>query len=194
MASRVAARAKLLLPALACAALLAGCNDAQPWESKDGKEPVSVAPAATSVPDEPAMPTNPGDALSPGGTTPDGDMVGTTTPDDAQFQAIKQDRAAMLALRTAVSIIEGCHSGRPSYTDCDEQRELGARDQLGIVFGDDDKPGVIKVSATPNSIRVTTRSKSGARFTVARSSSGDRFSCQPGLTRGACPDQGTWSW
>jgi hypothetical protein len=151
-----------------------------------------VAPAATTVPGEPARPTTPADAPSPGGGTADGGVIGTTAPDDSP-DAVRQDRAAMLLLRTAVSIVEGCKSGRQSYADCDEQRELGARDQIGVIFAEGGI-GNVKVSATPQSIRVTTRSESGARFTVARSPGGDRFSCQVGVADGACPDDGTWSW
>jgi hypothetical protein len=190
------ARVAALIAPLAVSVVFGACgDDAQVWKGDSGRseeKAVSVAPAATSVPDEPARATNPADAPSPGGTNPDGSSFGTTDtqPKDA---AVKQDLATMLLLRTAMSTIEGCHSGRASYSDCDEQRELGARDELGIVFGTE--PGAVKVSASPKSVRLTGRSESGARFTVARSLKGDRFSCQPGPAGGgACPDTRTWAW
>jgi hypothetical protein len=183
-------RASLL--ALAAALTLAGCGgESQPWKGGSADD-ASVAPAATSVPNEPPRASTPGDAPSPGGTTPDGAVIGTTAPDESP-KAAQQDRAAMLLLRTAVSIVEGCKSGRQSYADCDEQRELGARDEIGVIFSDGGV-GTVKVSASPQSIRVTTRSESGARFTVARSPRGDRFSCTTGVTQGVCSPDGTWSW
>lgn len=186
--------AALVTGLVVAAAVASGCGDeATPWAKGSGsKEPVSVAPAATTVPNEPSMATSPADAPSPAGTSPDGSTVVGTTTDDTASQAVKDDRAAMVDIRTAVSIIEGCHSGRPSYLDCDEQAELGARDEIGITFGSG--TGEANVAATPKSIRVTIRSKSGARFTVARSPKGDRFSCAPGPQPGACPDTGTWTW
>lgn len=129
----IGSRLAVLLGGLAFAAAGAsGCgNENQPWKGDaGGEDQVSVAPAATSVPNEPPRATTPADAPSPGGTTPDGAVIGTTAPDESP-QAVQQDRAAMLLLRTAVSIVESCKSGRQTYTECDEQRELGARDQLG---------------------------------------------------------------
>lgn len=187
-------RALLVAPLLAATLAATGCGgESQPWKGDSGDaDQASVAPAATSVPNEPPRASTPADAPSPGGTTSDGAVVGTTAPDDSP-QAVQQDRAAMLLLRTAVSIVESCKSGRQAYTECDEQRELGARDQLGVIFADGGV-GTVKVSASPQSIRVTTRSESGGRFTVARSPRGDRFSCTTGVAEGMCSADGTWSW
>lgn len=189
-----AIRARLVAPLLVAMLAVTGCGgESQPWKGDGGDaDQASVAPAATSVPNEPPRASTPADAPSPGGTTSDGAVVGTTAPDDSP-QAVQQDRAAMLLLRTAVSIVESCKSGRQAYTDCDEQRELGARDQLGVIFADGGV-GTVKVSASPQSIRVTTRSESGGRFTVARSPRGDRFSCTTGVAEGMCSADGTWSW
>ena len=186
------ARVLRLLPVLAAAVAFAGCGDAQPWKGDASTaKPATVAPAATTATNEPPMATTPAQAPSPAGTSSDGSTVGATTPDDAS-EAVKQDRVAMLALRTTISVVEGCHSGRSTYQQCDEQSELGAPDETGVVIGTG--VGEVKLSATPKSIRATTRSKSGARFTVGRSPKGDRFSCQAGPTPGACPDTGTWTW
>ncbi|MFT4035460.1 MAG: hypothetical protein QM679_07785 [Patulibacter sp.] len=189
-------RRSILLACGAVAVSVSACgNDDQPWHGDADRitnRPASVAPASTTLPDEPPMATNPADAPSPGGTNPDGSTLGTTADDDAASEAVRQDNAAMLTLRTALSIIEGCHSGRRTYVDCDEQAELGSAKQLGVTFGTAD--GGVQVFASPRSVRLTTRSASGARYTVARSTAGDRFSCQPGLQGGACPDTRTWSW
>lgn len=193
------ARLGALLAPLAATLTVAACgSDSQVWKGEAGKideKAASVAPASTTVPDEPPMATNPADAPSPGGTNPDGSTFGTTAP-QPRSEAVKQDGAAMLVLRTAMSIIEGCHSGRPSYAECDEQRDLGARDELGVIFSPDGiRPLEVKASGSPKSVRITTRSESGARFTVARGPNGDRFSCTPAPEGGgACPESRTWSW
>ncbi|MEH3052741.1 MAG: hypothetical protein PGN13_01880 [Patulibacter minatonensis] len=198
--SRAATCSAVLALVFGGAFAVAGCGgEGQPWkgDADPGRiddKAVSVAPAATSAPDEPARASTPADAPSPAGTNPDGSSFGNAT-DASRTKVDAQDGAATLVLRTAMSIIEGCHSGRPSYASCDEQADLGARDKLGLVLGD----GVeeVQVSASPRSVRLTTKSKSGARFTVARSPAGDRFSCEP--APGGDPDaggcrEGTWGW
>ncbi|MBO9533005.1 MAG: hypothetical protein J7513_08535 [Solirubrobacteraceae bacterium] len=198
MTRRGLARLGALLAPLAATLTVAACgSDAPVWKGDEGRidpKAASIAPASTTVPDEPPMATNPADAPSPGGTNPDGSTFGTTA-EQPKTDAIKQDNAAMLVLRTAMSIIEGCHSGRPSYAECDEQRDLGSRDEVGVIFSDGIRPLEVKASGTPKSVRLTTRSESGARFTVGRSPNGDRFSCTPAPEGGgACPESGTWSW
>lgn len=107
-------------------------------------------------------------------------------------QRIAADKRTMLDLRTMVSIIEGCNSGRQSYARCNTHSELGRPEILGLEIGR--APGQIRITASPRSFRLSAVSRSDARFTMARGPAGDRFSCLPGKNPGACPASRTWGW
>lgn len=107
-------------------------------------------------------------------------------------ERIAADKRAMLNLRTMVSIIEGCNSGRESYAKCNTHGELGAPEILGLEIGRAE--GQIQISATRRGFRLTTVSRSGTKFTMARGPAGDRFRCIPGPDPGACPASRTWGW
>lgn len=211
-APRVAARVgrrrltPLLALVVALSAGLAACDDPQPWEDQLAKQattattsprPSTPAPPAAPLARTPVRPAKP----KPVPATPAPDA---TTPSDApatsqsagQSRAfakrVAQDQRAMLALRTMVSAIEGCRSGRASYLDCDTHEELGGSEQLGEALGTG--PGQVKITAGVRGFRVTAFSRSGAKFTVARSPSGDRFKCVPDPKPGACPAARSWSW
>lgn len=156
----------------------------------------SAAPPSTSATvdrtdPQPELPSTPANAPAPGGTTA---AVGTQhgpTPTTLAGR-IAADKTAMLNVRTMVSVIEGCHSGRPSYRDCNTHGELGSPQILGVEIGK--RRGQVQIAATENGFRMTARSLSGAKFTVARGPKGDRFKCIPGAQPGACPADRTWSW
>lgn len=201
-----------LLPLLAIVAIfpLASCgggND-NPFAGKAGTEdqpagtaplptgelasPTSTGPEVGSPPVDP-LPSNPAAAPGPADEAPSSTSAEAPSAEAGSLQeATAQDQQAMLNARTMVSIIEGCHSGRESYKDCNSQDELGAPDVLGITIGKG--RGEVKISATPRGFRVTSNSESGAKFTVARGPGGDRFKCLPGPTPGACPADRVWSW
>lgn len=116
----------------------------------------------------------------------------TLPPPSNRAERIAADKRAMLDLRTMVSIIEGCNSGRESYERCNTHSELGGPEVLGLEIGR--QSGQIQVSATRRGFRITTVSRSGAKFTMARGPAGDRFRCIPGPQPGACPASRTWGW
>ncbi|MDQ8043726.1 MAG: hypothetical protein AAGC46_08250 [Solirubrobacteraceae bacterium] len=156
--------------------------------------PASTSPSGDSPVDrtpQPPLPSTAANAPAPAGTTA---AVGTQhgpTPTTLAGR-ISADKTAMLNVRTMVSVIEGCHSGRPSYRDCNTHAELGSPQILGVEIGK--RRGQVQIAATKNGFRMTARSLSGAKFTVARGPKGDRFKCIPGPKPGACPESRTWSW
>lgn len=191
--------ARQLAPLLAAALLLGGCSESRPWlgdDAQPAKEAKAPEPRPAAPLPEPATP--PADAPTTGDAVTDGDAP-TSSPaapaaEQAQRNAIRQDRQARLLLRTAVSILEGCHAGRADYSQCDEQDELGPPEQVGITLGE--QLGQVKLTASPNAFRVSTVSASGNRFTVARSPSGERLRClrSDPAVGGACPPDGNWNW
>ncbi|MBJ7472659.1 MAG: hypothetical protein JHD16_15235, partial [Solirubrobacteraceae bacterium] len=138
------------------------------------------------------LPTTPAQVPSPSGTTPTDTPPGKDPGDLSSEERIAADQTAMLNARTMVSVIEGCHSGRESYRDCNSHEELGDPETLGLKIGK--KLGQVQISATENGFRVTAFSRSGAKFTVARGPLGDRFKCLTGEKPGACPKNRRWSW
>lgn len=164
---------------------------------------VSTTPAATSstspyadespvdAKPQPPLPKTAANAPAPAGTTAAIGTVHRVNPTTLAAR-ISADKTAMLNVRTMVSVVEGCHSGRPSYRDCNTHRELGSPQILGVEIGK--RRGQVQISATEHGFRMTARSASGAKFTVARGPKGDRFSCIPGPKPGACPETRTWTW
>ncbi len=150
-----------------------------------------VEPTTPVKPLEP-LPTTPAQVPSPGGTTPTKAPEGKTPSQLTPEERIAADQTAMLNARTMVSVIEGCHSGSTSYRDCNSHEELGDPATLGLQIGK--RLGQVQISATDRGFRVTARSESGAKFTVARGPSGDRFKCLAGPKPGACPEDRKWSW
>lgn len=155
--------------------------------------PTSAPPPAGGAIDDPQvpLPTKPAYAPAPAGTTA---PVGTTKgpwPTTPQGR-INADKSAMLNVRTMVSVVEGCHSGRPSYRDCNSHKDLGSPAMLGVTIGE--RRGMVRISASDHGFRITALSLSGAKFTVARGPKGDRFKCIPGPKPGACPESHQWSW
>ena len=197
---------RLIRGALAlCAALtLAACGNGgdSPFGDPNAAAPTAPenSPAATSVvpapatPSEPLepLPTTPAEVPSPSGTTPTPPPKGKSASDMTPEELLAADQTAMLNARTMVSVIEGCHSGRESYRDCNSHEELGDPATLGLQIGK--KPGEVQISATENGFRVTAHSLSGAKFTVARGPKGDRFKCISGPNEGACGKDRSWSW
>lgn len=170
-------------------------NAAAPTAPTDVAPPTSEAPVpAASTPVEPLdpLPTTPADAPSPNGTTPKAAPSGKDPAEYTPEELLDADQTAMLNARTMVSVIEGCHSGRQSYKDCNTHDELGDPSTLGLEIGK--KPGQVQISATDNGFRITAHSMSGAKFTVARGPSGDRFKCISGPRPSACPEDRKWSW
>ncbi len=197
-------RAPVALLAVATALLLASCgggNDS-PFGNPNAPAPTApttgpqtaAAPVKPSTPVEPLepLPTTPAEVASPTGTTPTKVPDGKTPSQLTEEERIAADQTAMLNARTMVSIIEGCHSGRDTYRDCNTHEELGDPQTLGLHIGK--KLGEVQISATDNGFRITARSESGAKFTVARGPSGDRFKCLAGPKPGACPEDRRWSW
>lgn len=164
-------------------------TDVAPPTSVDGTEaPESSTPVEPLEP----LPTTPAQAPSPNGTTPSSPPSGKDPADYSKEELLEADQTAMLNARTMVSVIEGCHSGRQSYKDCNTHEELGDERTLGLAIGK--QPGKVQISATENGFRVTAYSLSGAKFTVARGPRGDRFKCLSGPRPSACPEDRTWSW
>ena len=159
--------------------------------------PVTAAPpAADDAPpaaDE-SQPSSPGEDATAPSPTPTSPETNTAAPSDTAVRAknVKRDQRAMLASRTMVAAIEGCRAGRESYLDCDTAEELGGATGVGKALGEG--PGKIKITASQNGFRVTAYSRSGAKFTVARGPSGDRFRCTPAAEPGACTASRSWSW
>lgn len=159
-----------------------------PAPSSASSPPESSTPARPLEP----LPTTPADAPSPNGTTPTRTPEGKGPEDLTREERIAADQTAMLNARTMVSVIEGCHSGRESYRDCNSHDELGEPTTLGLEIGK--RRGQVQISATENGFRVTAHSMSGAKFTVARGPRGDRFKCLAGPKPSACPEDRKWSW
>lgn len=193
--------------AVAASLILAGCGDSEPPFAQAPEVPASTAPGDAAVPGtEPGaavdgpplpdpLPANPGSAPGPGGTVPAPPTVsadGKVRRPETAEERIAADQTAMLNARTMVSVVEGCHSGRDTYKSCNSHEDLGSAEQLGLAIGK--RRGQVQISASDNGFRITARSLSGAKFTVARGPKGDRFQCLPGDEPGACPPDGTWSW
>ncbi len=160
-------------------------NATTPTTPGESTPPASPVPATTA----PANP--PADNPSPAGTVPDAATKAGKRPRSLS-QRIAADTTAKLNVRTMVSIIEGCHSGRDTYKACNTHKELGSPTLLGLTIGK--KRGEVQISATDNGFRITGHSMSGAKFTVARGPKGDRFKCISGRMPGACPADRTWSF
>jgi hypothetical protein len=181
--------------ALLASLTLAACGDSRSPFGVSSDEPTSSTAAASTPapagPDVTPLPSSPGEAPAPaGGTKPSGSKRGPEPTDLAG--RIAADKTAMINVRTMVSVIEGCHSGHTSYRDCNTHQELGSPELLGLEIGK--KTGQVQISATTNGFRLTARSLSGAKFTVARGPKGDRFKCIAGPHPGACPEDRTWTW
>ena len=207
----------LLAGALVAAVSLSACGGRDPFQADSAKQTTAadgataadsavaattVGGAGTTVAKRPAgipphhkmapLPTTPGDAPSPAGTTPGGWGVRHGTPPTTLAGRIAADETAMLNVRTMVSIVEGCHSGHASYRDCNTHKKLGSPAALGVTIGP--SRGQVQITASKHGFRMTGKSLSGAKFTVARGPRGDRFKCIPGPKPGACPTSGTWNW
>lgn len=201
--SQVSKRSAAVVLVLSAALSLAGCggNDS-PFGDPNAPAPTAphtpavatTAPPASSTPVAPLepLPTTPAQVPSPTGTTPSAPPKGKKPSDMSAEELVAADQTAMLNARTMVSVIEGCHSGRESYRDCNSHEELGDPATLGLDIGK--KPGEVQISATENGFRVTAYALSGAKFTVARGPKGDRFKCIASKFGGACPEDRTWSW
>lgn len=199
----VSKRFMAVLLAIGAALTLAACggNDS-PFGDPNAPAPTApdappVAATAEPTPSTPVaplepLPTTPAEVPSPSGTTPTPPPKGKSASDMSNDELVAADQTAMLNARTMVSVIEGCHSGRESYRDCNSHEELGDPATLGLKIGK--RPGQVQISATENGFRVTAYSLSGGKFTVARGPKGDRFKCIASEFGGACPDDRTWSW
>lgn len=197
-------RSAARLLAVAAALTLAACGGTNEGPFGNPNEPAptapttgaqtATAPVKPSTPVEPLqpLPTTPAQVPSPAGTTPTKMPPGKTPSELTAEERIAADQTAMLNARTMVSLIEGCHSGRQSYRDCNTHEELGDPATLGLEIGK--RLGQVQISATENGFRITARSESGAKFTVARGPSGDRFKCLAGPKPGACGEDRKWSW
>lgn len=200
LARALAVTALLVLPLASCGGggenPFGDPNAAAPTAPTNVTPPASEAPAPpeSSTPVEPLdpLPTTPAQAPSPNGTTPTAAPAGKDPADYSKDELLEADQTAMLNARTMVSVIEGCHSGRQSYKDCNSHEELGDPATVGLTIGK--KPGQVQISATDNGFRITAYSLSGAKFTVARGPRGDRFKCLSGPRPSACPEDRKWSW
>jgi hypothetical protein len=187
--------AATVLTTLTLAACGGGGSPFDAGPSRTTPAPIATGSAPAPTPTGPQvapLPTTPAAAPAPaGGPTTPGTVDQHGKPTDLAGR-IAADKTAMLNVRTMVSVIEGCHSGRTSYRDCNTHEELGSSELLGLEIGK--KIGQVQISATTNGFRITARSLSGAKFTVARGPKGDRFKCLAGPHPGACPENRTWAW
>jgi hypothetical protein len=155
----------------------------------------AAAPGAESTPevDSPAatQPGSPAEEPSPAGVTPD-DVTKKRERPHSLSERVAADETAKLNVRTMVSIIEGCHSGRDTYKACNSHGELGSPKVLGLTIGK--RRGDVQINASDNGFRITGISMSGAKFTMARGPKGDRFKCIAGRMPGACPPDRAWSF
>jgi hypothetical protein len=164
-------------------------QQAAPQPAEGGGPPLTDAGPTSPAPDGTPAP-------APATTPPENEapiQAGTTPPDAPAADAVRQDQEAMLSVRQMVSLIEGCRSGRAGYDDCDTHDELGTPEVIGVTIGD--QVGEVQVFASPKAFRITARSESGAKFTMARGPKGDRFRCIPvPAGGGACPSDRTWAF
>lgn len=166
-------------------------GDASPSTPDPAAAPATDAP--TPEPDSPAatQPGSPAEDPSPAGVTPD-DVSKKRERPHSLSERVAADETAKLNVRTMVSIVEGCHSGRDTYKACNSHEELGSPKVLGLTIGK--RRGDVQINASDNGFRITGISMSGAKFTMARGPNGDRFKCIAGRMPGACPPDRTWSF
>lgn len=186
------------LPALLAAAalaLVAGCGDeATPPPSAGATTSQEPAPGSTPARDDKVA-----DRERDRDRNRDGESGAAKRGDDARGDGAERpapkrdaDADAKRSLRQMVSVIEGCRSGRESYRECTTHEDLGSAALIGETIGDG--PGEVSISGTgKETFRMTARSRSGVKFTIARSPKGERRRCTP-PGKGACPASGDWDW
>ena len=197
----ITSRTGLRSAALVAALIMAGCGGEAPWNEaeRDNPPPAATTPAAEPGPAAGDEDDAPEPAPAPTSTTPAPDPAGGDADDGGKQPdgppnpvALRHDRKALGVMRTMVSAVEGCRSGRERYADCDAEDELGASGLRGAKIGD----GVneAQITAGTDGFRMTVRSRSGAKFTVARGPSGERLKCVAGPDRGVCGPDRRWYW